>query len=54
MKQYLAERRQTRDESLENIIRTYFPKEYEARKKLHEDEIAELAKYVEIYQHINK
>lgn len=44
MNQYLAERRQTRDESLENIIKTYFQKEYEARKKLHEDEIAELAK----------
>ena len=42
--QYLAERRQTRDESLENIIKTYFPEEYEGRKKLHEDEMAELAK----------
>lgn len=44
MKQYLAERRQARDESLENIIKTYFQQEYEARKKLHEDEIAELAR----------
>lgn len=44
VKQYLAERRQARDESLESIIKTYFQKEYEARKKLHEDEIAELAR----------
>lgn len=49
--EYLAERRQTRDESLENIIKTYFQKEYEARKKLHEDEIAELARMGEDERH---
>ncbi|XP_061189367.1 LON peptidase N-terminal domain and RING finger protein 1-like [Saccostrea echinata] len=49
--EYLAERRQTRDESLENILKTYFPEEHEARKKIHEDELVELAKMGEDEKH---
>lgn len=49
--EYLAERRQTRDESLENILKTYFPQEHEARKKIHEDELVELAKMGEDEKH---
>ncbi|KAK3100163.1 hypothetical protein FSP39_015593 [Pinctada imbricata] len=42
--EYLAERRQAKTDCIEMIIKTYFPQEYEERKKLHEEEMTELAK----------
>ena len=42
--QYLAERRHATTEAAEMIISNYFPAEFWERKKLNEEEMAELAK----------
>lgn len=49
--EYLAERRSTVTEALQNIIITYFSKECEERRKLHEEELGELAQMGKDTQH---
>ncbi|KAK3597512.1 hypothetical protein CHS0354_041930 [Potamilus streckersoni] len=41
--EYLAERRQTVTQSVEGILKTYFPEAYAERRKIHEEEMVELA-----------
>ena len=42
--QYLAERRQVTTEGIEVIIQTYFPEDFEERKKIYEEELSDLAR----------
>ena len=42
--QYLAERRKTITEAIQNIIDTHFKEEAKERLKLHDEEMVELAK----------
>ena len=43
--QYLAERRQAITVAIEGILQGYFQEDYQERRVLHEEEIAELARY---------
>ena len=45
----MAERRQAATESIQGIIRTYFKQDYEERKRIHEEELVEFARYFTKY-----